>query len=361
MTLPDQFFEYKNGLEVTITFASACQAIYLFSKRGEKNVAVLHGSIFLILAVNFLLLTLENTFEVNGSQILFSIIFVSYGPLSYFMTRILIDRQQAFSKAQILLVFFIGLAVAFLSNTYFNTLGLEKYLWNVGFFLFSIYKTRKYSNSLFDGQHVWLLQYLGGFALIFLTYPVVYVTYLFVPEAFLSFKIPFTIFFLLFVVNNFRHIVFKPHVLSFNRKSSQSTLGHDQLSQVAFQIRNKMATDKPFLQTQFDLKMLSSKLGYSERLISEVINKAFKQNFNQFANSYRLEAAIAIMKKDTDQAKLLKEIMYESGFSNKASFNNAFKTNFQTNPSTFRKGLEHDAARAGSTKRQSNSQILSNA
>ena len=119
-------------------------------------------------------------------------------------------------------------------------------------------------------------------------------------------------------------------------------LEEDQLERVAHEIRNKMTFDKPFLQTHFDLKMLSSLLGHSERLISEVINNAFKQNFNQFTNSYRLEAAIAMMKDDKKGSKLLKEIMYESGFSNKASFNNAFRSKFNTSPSTYRKYLAQD-------------------
>ncbi|HSR60274.1 MAG TPA: AraC family transcriptional regulator [Robiginitalea sp.] len=94
-----------------------------------------------------------------------------------------------------------------------------------------------------------------------------------------------------------------------------------------------MESEKPYLEYDITLQELSDKLGISPRNLSHVINKHFKRNYYSFINHYRLELA----KKNLATSDLpIKEIMYDSGFSNKATFYSLFKKDTGLTPVQFR-------------------------
>ena len=101
---------------------------------------------------------------------------------------------------------------------------------------------------------------------------------------------------------------------------------------------NKLNTyfekEKPYLEFDISLKDISDKLAISPRNLSHVINKEFKRNFYDFINHYRLE----LVKQNLQASeKPIKEIMYDSGFSNKATFNSIFKKSTGLTPTQFRR------------------------
>ena len=70
---------------------------------------------------------------------------------------------------------------------------------------------------------------------------------------------------------------------------------------------------------------LAGDLGLSVHYLSEVLNSRLKQNFSDLINSYRIKEAIKMLKDPNYENEKIINIAYDSGFNNKASFNNAFK------------------------------------
>lgn len=80
-----------------------------------------------------------------------------------------------------------------------------------------------------------------------------------------------------------------------------------------------------YLQTDLTLKEMARQLKTNASILSKVINSGFSQNFNDFVNSFRVEAVKQKMKSPDAQHLTLTAIAYECGFNSKATFNRAFK------------------------------------
>jgi ligand-binding sensor domain-containing protein/AraC-like DNA-binding protein len=115
-------------------------------------------------------------------------------------------------------------------------------------------------------------------------------------------------------------------------ESAKATAYHKKLEEC-------MQIEKPYLDPELTLAMLADKLAIPAKHLSQIINEHFRQNFNDFVNSYRIRAAIAKLSAvKTREDKLLK-IAFESGFNSKSVFNAAFKKNTGFSPSEFRQRL----------------------
>lgn len=86
-----------------------------------------------------------------------------------------------------------------------------------------------------------------------------------------------------------------------------------------------MEEEKLFLQTDLTLKETALKLKTNASILSKVINTGFSKNFNDFVNSFRVEAVKTKMKSPDAQHLTLTAIAYECGFNSKATFNRSFK------------------------------------
>ena len=80
-----------------------------------------------------------------------------------------------------------------------------------------------------------------------------------------------------------------------------------------------------YLQTDLTLKETAHQLKTNTSILSKVINSGFSQNFNDFVNSFRVQAVKQKMKSPDAQHLTLTAIAYECGFNSKATFNRAFK------------------------------------
>jgi len=80
-----------------------------------------------------------------------------------------------------------------------------------------------------------------------------------------------------------------------------------------------------YLQTDLTLKETALQLKTNASILSKVINTGFSQNFNDFVNSFRVDAVKKKMKSPDAQHLTLTAIAYECGFNSKATFNRAFK------------------------------------
>lgn len=342
MEILAHFYSYKNGLETTLTIIMLFQALYLFSLKGPKNVAFLLGLMFLLLSAHFFLLSLTHIFLLSIPDSLLDIPMAIYGPFCLLITIKLLDIEIK----HVLVLFFgaIGIGLATFKSVYLTagtSIGAE-YIWNILFLTFVLIIFHQNATSLTRHQAKWLSQFLTGFIIIFFAYIPVFIANKFYEQFFLPVKIPFTFLFLIFVLNNFWHVIFRPQALTTIRFAS-GELNQQELEQIASKIEACMSNHKPYLEPGFDLKRLSAMVHESERRISESINRVYHQNFSQFVNDYRVKNAVELMKDNAHNDLLIKEIMYASGFNHKVSFNNAFKSKLGVSPSLYRKSLTASA------------------
>lgn len=95
-------------------------------------------------------------------------------------------------------------------------------------------------------------------------------------------------------------------------------------------IKLLMKNEKPYLNPDLNLSDLAKQVNLSRGQLSEIINSGFNKNFNDFINSYRVEAFKAMLKENKQEQLSLLGIAQECGFNSKATFNRVFKklTNF---------------------------------
>lgn len=119
-------------------------------------------------------------------------------------------------------------------------------------------------------------------------------------------------------------------------KYDRSALSDSAARSILATLKMHMATQKPFLDSDLKLQQLAEQLSLSTHHISQVINDLEKQNFSDFINRYRVKAAQEMLTDPKMGDKKIIHVAYDSGFNNKASFNNAFKKFTGLSPSKYR-------------------------
>ncbi|MEM6719611.1 MAG: AraC family transcriptional regulator [Bacteroidota bacterium] len=91
-----------------------------------------------------------------------------------------------------------------------------------------------------------------------------------------------------------------------------------------------MENEKPYLNPDLNLSELAKQAELTRGQLSEIINTGFQMNFNDFVNSYRVNAFKGMIQEGKHKQLSLLGIAYECGFNSKATFNRVFKklTNF---------------------------------
>jgi AraC-like DNA-binding protein len=99
---------------------------------------------------------------------------------------------------------------------------------------------------------------------------------------------------------------------------------------------NLMKKEKVFLDPEMNLDLLAEKVGISSKKLSQVINATYKKNFFDYVNSFRIEEAGRILRESADPGLTVLEVMYQSGFNSKSSFNTIFKKTTGLTPTAYR-------------------------
>jgi len=123
-------------------------------------------------------------------------------------------------------------------------------------------------------------------------------------------------------------------------KYQQSLLSDDAAKDIANQLSQALSQKQLFLDDKLTLSSLANELSIKPHLISQVINQSMKTNFYQLVNEYRVNFAIQLLH-NINSNWSVERIAYESGFGNRVTFNNAFKSLKGCTPSAYRKKLKH--------------------
>ncbi len=116
---------------------------------------------------------------------------------------------------------------------------------------------------------------------------------------------------------------FSPKQISIpeHTKETKKEVSETQIELVASLMQN----EKPYLNPDLNLSELAKQANLTRAQLSEIINSGFHMNFNDFVNSYRVNAFKSMLKQGKHEQLSLLGIAYECGFNSKATFNRVFK------------------------------------
>lgn len=102
-------------------------------------------------------------------------------------------------------------------------------------------------------------------------------------------------------------------------------------------IEKYMENNKPQLNQLLTLDGLASQLAMSPRNLSLIINRHFEKNFFEFINHYRIEESKKLLESAENRKTTMLDVMANSGFNSKATFNTFFKKLVGVTPTEYRK------------------------
>lgn len=102
-------------------------------------------------------------------------------------------------------------------------------------------------------------------------------------------------------------------------------------------ITDYMVVNKPYLNQLLTLENLAKQLSIAPRMLSQIINRHFKQNFFEFINSYRIDEAKNILSLPENKKITMLDVMDQAGFNSKATFNTFFKKLVGMTPTEYKK------------------------
>lgn len=107
-------------------------------------------------------------------------------------------------------------------------------------------------------------------------------------------------------------------------------------------IEELVSGKKMYLEPELTLQQIATALNKKERNISQAINTIQHRNLNDYINSLRIEHACRLLL--ADKKKPVFEVMYESGFNTKGTFNLAFKKITGKTPTQIRESERNNSS-----------------
>ena len=98
-----------------------------------------------------------------------------------------------------------------------------------------------------------------------------------------------------------------------------------------------MNNKKLYRDPDLSIANLANELSVLPKHLSQVINEFFNKNFFDFINDYRIREAKSQLAESMQTKKTVLEILYDTGFNSKSSFNKAFRKSTGITPTEYRK------------------------
>jgi AraC-like DNA-binding protein len=207
------------------------------------------------------------------------------------------------------------------------------------------YKQRK--NGILNGQFThfrWLQQFIRAFMvfqLIWLVYLIPYVIpqYTdFMLNTFSWYPIYIPLAVLIYWLGIKGYLISHQEVVAEKKANGASTpLAPELIKQVIASLIKSMEQDKVYLNPGLNLAVLSEATGFSPKMISSILNQHLQKSFNDFVNSYRVNAVKEKMLLPETSNLTIAGIALECGFNSQATFQRTFKEITGQSPSEYRK------------------------
>ena len=365
-------------LSFLVAFQLLFVALYLFThKKGNKRNNRLLAMLFLMFAINLLDFTARVSgimFPIPLLHLLDDCFFFLYGPLLYFYTQGVVYHDYAFKKSDawhlapfiivtcylIVQVFsidqetqtdFAEKMIAVNLPAWMFVAGLVVYLHILCYLWFSWQTIKIYQSVIkdkFSSIDEINLDWLNFMVRTFSAITIVAMINNIMPVFGNIFFLYSSIVILLIVSFCFISLVLvkalnQPAIFSGiaqeeTEKYAMSNLGSEEIENYKNQLTDLMQTNRPHLNVDLKSKDLAEQLDISPKVLSQVINLSFNQNFYDFINTFRCEEVKRVLQ-GPDKKITIIEAMYLSGFNSKSSFNKEFKKLTGQTPSEFKKNL----------------------
>jgi AraC-like DNA-binding protein len=121
----------------------------------------------------------------------------------------------------------------------------------------------------------------------------------------------------------------------FQEENKKNILSEEDLETWKNKVSNLFKNDKPYLDSELTLSDLAARLKTNTSVLSQVINKGFDKNFNDFINEFRVYEYQIKVKAPQYAHYTRLAVAFDCGFNSKATFNRAYKKLTGQNPSDF--------------------------
>jgi AraC-like DNA-binding protein len=132
----------------------------------------------------------------------------------------------------------------------------------------------------------------------------------------------------------------QPHVITMpveKPKGIASIIQGKNIYDFAKRIEMHLVSKKPYLNHTLTLHDLAEDTGIDQRIISQVINSHWNQNFFSFINAYRVREAKVLLDNFNQHKSTMLGISFDAGFNSKTAFYDAFKKHTGMTPTEYRK------------------------
>lgn len=124
------------------------------------------------------------------------------------------------------------------------------------------------------------------------------------------------------------------HIFPEAKGSGQELLDEKSVDEFFLELDKRMRKECHYRKDDLRLEWLAEKLEIPRNYLSYIINTKSGMNFNHFINNYRVDEAAELLVSRTDLT--VKDIYFQVGFNNKATFYQAFKKKYKCTPSEYR-------------------------
>jgi len=123
------------------------------------------------------------------------------------------------------------------------------------------------------------------------------------------------------------------------KKYEKTALTEAQINEYKEKLVLHMETKKPYLDPELNIDQLAEQIAIPSHHMSQVLNRGLNLNFYFFVNKYRIEESKKMLSEKKTQKTVL-EILLETGFNSKSTFNRIFKQYTGATPTQYMKSAK---------------------
>jgi AraC-like DNA-binding protein len=130
-------------------------------------------------------------------------------------------------------------------------------------------------------------------------------------------------------------LLLKPEICFLIEKYKNSPIKRNDKHKYAQALIDHMNIMKPYLEQEITLEDVAKDMSVNSRILSQIINELFRNNFNGYMNEFRIQESLQQLS-DTSNKKTIQQILFDSGFNSISVFYTEFKKHTGLTPQEYR-------------------------